>query len=84
MPKEDWTVFSKRIAEWQAKRGYPKFPNKLQQQKHRTLPKKSIYRPKVGTSRAKQLEELKLEKELRAVTKFAERNIGKYYKTAAR
>jgi hypothetical protein len=27
MPKEDWTAFSERIAEWQAKRGYPKFPN---------------------------------------------------------
>ena len=42
-----------------------------------------MYRPKVGTLRAKWLEELKLEKELRTVTRFAERNIGKYYKIVA-
>ena len=83
MPKEDWTVFSKRIAKWQAKRGYPKFPNKLQQQKYRTLPKKLMYRPKASTPKAKQLEELKLEKELKVVTRFVERNIGKCYKIVA-
>ena len=84
MFKEDWTAFSKRITEWQAKKGYLKFPNKLQQQKYRTSLKKLIYRPRAGIPKAKQLKELKLEEELRAVTKFAERNIGKYYKTVAR
>ena len=83
MPKEDWTAFSKRIAEWQAKRGYPKFPNEPQQQKHRTSPKKSTHRPRAGTPRAKWLEELESEEELGAVTRFAERNIGKCYETAA-
>ena len=83
MAKEDQTAFSKRITKWQAKRGYLKFPNKLQQQKHRTLLKKLIYRPKVGILRAKWLKKLKLEEELRVVIKFVERNIGKYYKIVA-
>ena len=39
-----------------------------------------MYRPRVGTPRTKQLEKLKLKKELKAVTKFIERNIGKCYK----
>ena len=39
-----------------------------------------MYRPKAGTLKAKQLKELKLEKELKIITKFAERNIGKCYK----
>ena len=39
-----------------------------------------MYRPRVGTLRAKQLKELELEKELKAITRFAEKNIGKYYK----
>ena len=43
-----------------------------------------MYRPKAGTLRAKQLKKLKLEEKLKAVTKFAERNIGKCYKTAVR
>ena len=43
-----------------------------------------MYRPRLGILRAKQLEELKLEEELKAVTRFTEKNIGKYYKTAAR
>ena len=43
-----------------------------------------MYRLRVGTLRAKQLEELKLEKKLRIVTRFAEKNIGKYYKIVAR
>ena len=43
-----------------------------------------MYRPKVGILKAKQLKELKLKKEFRAVTKFAERNIRKYYKIVAR
>ena len=43
-----------------------------------------MYRPKVGTLKAKQLEELKLKKKLKTVTRFAEKNIGKFYKTVAR
>ena len=43
-----------------------------------------MYRPKVGILRAKQLKELKLKEELKAVTRFIEKNIGKYYKIAAR
>jgi hypothetical protein len=39
--------------------------------------KKLIYRPKTGTPRAKWLEELELEKELRVTIRFAERNIRK-------
>ena len=77
-------AFSKRIAEQQAKRGYLKFPNKLQQQKYRTLLKKLIYRPRVGILKAKWLKELKLKEELKAVIRFVERNIRKYYKIAAR
>ena len=83
MPKENWIVFSKRIVEWQAKRRYLKFPNKLQQQKYRTLLKKLMYRPRAGTLRVKWLEKLKLKKEFKVVTKFVERNIGKCYKIAA-
>ena len=84
MSKEDQTVFSKRIAEQQAKKGYLKFPNKPQQQKYRTLPKKLIYRPRVGILKAKQLKELELKKELKVVIRFMERNIGKCYKITAR
>ena len=40
-----------------------------------------MYRPKAGTPKAKQLEELEQKEDLRAATKFAERNIGKCYKT---
>jgi hypothetical protein len=39
--------------------------------------KKLIYRPKVGILRAKWLEELKLEEELKVTIKFTKRNIGK-------
>ena len=74
-------AFSKRIIEQQAKRGYLKFPNKLQQQKYRTLLKKLTHRPRAGTLKAKWLKELKSEEELKAVTRFIERNIRKYYKT---
>ena len=77
-------AFNKRIIKQQAKKEYPKFPNKLQQQKYRTLLRKLIYRPKADIPKAKQLEKLKLKKELKIVTKFAEKNIGKYYKIAAR
>ena len=41
------------------------------------MPRKLIYRPKTGTLRAKWLEELELEKELRVTTRFTKRNIGK-------
>ena len=41
------------------------------------MPKKLIYRPRIGTLRAKWLEELKLKKELRVTIRFAEKNIGK-------
>ena len=77
-------AFNKRITKWQAKKGYLKFPNKLQQQKYRILLKKLMHKPKVGILRAKQLKELKLKKELKAVTRFVKRNIGKYYEIAAR
>ena len=40
-----------------------------------------MYRPRVGTPKAKQLEELEQEKDLGAATKFMERNIGKCHKT---
>jgi hypothetical protein len=46
---------------------------------YRTLLRKLIYRLKMGTPRAKWLKELKLEKELKATTRFAERNIKKCY-----
>ena len=41
-----------------------------------------MYRPRAGTPRAKQLKELKQEENLKAVTRFTERNIEKCYKTA--
>ena len=43
-----------------------------------------MYRPKAGILKIKWLKELKLKKELKTVTKFIERNIGKYYKTVAK
>ena len=49
---------------------------------HRTLPKKLIYRPRVGIPKAKQLEKFKQEEDFKATTKFTKRNIGKYHKTA--
>ena len=42
-----------------------------------------MYRPRAGILRAKWLKEFELEEELRVVTKFAERNIGKCYKIVA-
>ena len=39
-----------------------------------------MYRPKTGTLRAKWLEELKLKKELRAITKFVEKIQGNIIK----
>ena len=51
---------------------------------YKILPKKLIYRPKADILRAKQLKELKLKKELKVITRFAEKNIGKYYKIVAR
>ena len=46
---------------------------------YRTLLKKLIYRSRAGILRVKWLEELKLEEELKVTTRFAERDIGKYY-----
>ena len=43
-----------------------------------------MYRLRVNILKAKQLEELKLKKELKAVIKFIKRNIGKCYKIAAK
>ena len=43
-----------------------------------------MYRPKTGILKAKQLKKLKLKKELKVITKFTEKNIGKYYKIVAR
>ena len=43
-----------------------------------------MHRPKAGTLRAKQLKELKLKEELKTVTKFVKKNIGKCYKIVAR
>ena len=51
---------------------------------HQTLLKKLIYRPRAGTPRAKQLEEFKQEEDFKTATKFTERNIGKYHKTAVK
>ena len=42
-----------------------------------------MYRPKAGILRVKWLKELKLKEELRVVTKFIKRNIGKCYKIVA-
>ena len=43
-----------------------------------------MYRPKLGILKVKQLKELKLKKELKVVTKFIKKNIGKCYKIVAR
>ena len=43
-----------------------------------------MYKLKVSILRAKQLKKLKLKKELKAVIRFTEKNIGKYYKIVAR
>ena len=43
-----------------------------------------MYRLRIGILRAKQLKELKLEKELKAVTRFAKKNIRKCYKIVVR
>ena len=51
---------------------------------HRTLLRKSIYRPRAGIPRVKWLEELKQEKDFKAATRFTERNIKKCYKTAVK
>ena len=43
-----------------------------------------MYRPKASILKAKQLKKLKLKKKLKAVIRFTKKNIGKYYKIAAR
>ena len=40
--------------------------------------------PRAGILKAKQLEEFKLKKKLKAVTRFIEKNIKKYYKIVAK
>jgi hypothetical protein len=40
--------------------------------------RKLIYRPRIGTLRAKWLKELELKEEFRVTTKFTEKNIRKY------
>ena len=66
------------------KKGYLKISNKPQQVKHRILLRKLIYRPKADILKAKWLKEFKSKKELKIVTKFIKKYIGKYYKTVAR
>ena len=39
-----------------------------------------MYKPKIGILKAKQLEELKQEKDFKTATKFTEKNIGKCHK----
>ena len=51
---------------------------------HRTSLRKLTYRPRAGIPRVKWLKELKQEEDLKAATKFAERNIGKCYKMAVK
>jgi hypothetical protein len=41
------------------------------------MPRKLIYRPRIGIPRAKWLKELELEEELKVTIRFTERNIGK-------
>ena len=43
-----------------------------------------MHRPKAGILKAKQLKKLKLKQELKVVTKFTKKNIGKYYKITAK
>ena len=43
-----------------------------------------MYRLKVGILRAKWLKEFKFKKELKTVTRFTEKNIGKCYKIIAK
>ena len=40
-----------------------------------------MYRPRAGTLKTKWLKEFKQEEDLKAATKFTERNIGKCHKT---
>ena len=43
-----------------------------------------MYKLRAGILRAKQLKELKLEKEFKVVIKFTEKNIGKCYEIVAK
>ena len=43
-----------------------------------------MYRPKASILKTKWLKKLKLKEKLKTVIKFAEKNIGKYYKITAR
>jgi hypothetical protein len=41
--------------------------------------RKLIYRPRIGTLRAKWLKELELEEEFKVTTRFTKKDIGKCY-----
>ena len=84
MPKKIKLHLVKGLLNSRPKKIYLKFPNKPQQQKHRTLLRKLIYRPKIGILKAKQLKKLKLKEKLEIVTRFVKKNIGKCYKTVAK
>ena len=51
---------------------------------HQTSLRKLMYRLRAGTPRAKQLEKLKQEKDLKTATKFTEINIEKCHKTVVK
>ena len=51
---------------------------------HQTSLRKLIYRPKAGTPKVKQLEELKQKENFKTAIRFAERNIGKCHKIVIR
>ena len=51
---------------------------------HQTSLKKLIYSLRVGTPKAKQLEEFKQEEDFKTATKFTKRNIGKCHETAVK
>ena len=82
MPYKDWEGFSKQIKAQQAKRGYPKFPG-LKHLKHKFRAKKATTRLKIGTPRAKWLQELKQEEDITILFRFKERHIKGYYKAAS-
>jgi hypothetical protein len=83
MPYEDWEGFSERIKAWQAKRGYPKFPGS-EHPKHRFGAKKATTRPKIGTPRAKWLQELEQEEDMAILPRFEERHIKGCREAASR
>jgi hypothetical protein len=83
MPYEDWEGFSERIKAWQANRGYPKFPGS-EHPKYRPGAKKATSRPKVGTPRAKWLQELEQEEDMAILPRFEERHLKGCREAASR